>query len=68
MKRMPVLIPFLAVVCAIFIGILIYAYVETKQANPQMLDEQGRRVSSVLHRIQESQTANRDRLHHSHDV
>lgn len=41
MKRMPILIPFLAVVSAIFIGILIYAYLETKQANPQMLDEQG---------------------------
>ena len=42
MKRIPVLIPFLAVVSAIFIGILIWAYVETRQANPQMLDEHGR--------------------------
>ena len=41
MKRVPVLIPFLALVSAIFIGILIFAYVETKKANPQMLDEQG---------------------------
>ena len=42
MKRpIPALIPFLAVVSAIFIGILIFAYVETKKANPQMLDEQG---------------------------
>jgi len=44
MKRVPVLIPFLMMICAVFIGILIYAYVETKQANPQMLDEQGRVV------------------------
>ena len=44
MKRIPVLIPFLALVSAIFIGILIFAYVETKQANPQMLDEHGRTV------------------------
>jgi len=43
-KPVPVLIPFLALVSAIFIGILIYVYVETKKANPQMLDEQGRRV------------------------
>jgi hypothetical protein len=42
MKRIPVLIPFLAVVAAIFIGILIWAYVETRKANPQMLDEHGR--------------------------
>jgi hypothetical protein len=39
MKRIPVLIPFLVFVSALFIGILIFAYVETKQANPQMLDE-----------------------------
>jgi hypothetical protein len=43
-KRVPVLIPFLAVVSAIFIGILIFAYVETKKANPQMLDENGKRL------------------------
>ena len=41
-KGVPVLVPFLAVVSAIFIGILIWAYVETKKANPQMLDEHGR--------------------------
>ena len=41
MKRVPALIPFLALVSALFIGILIFAYVETKRANPQMLDEQG---------------------------
>jgi hypothetical protein len=41
-RRIPALIPFLAVVSAIFIGILIYVYAETKKANPQMLDEHGR--------------------------
>ena len=41
-KGIPVLVPFLAVVSAIFIGILIWAYVETRKANPQMLDEHGR--------------------------
>jgi hypothetical protein len=41
MKRVPTLIPFLALVSAIFIGILIYAYVETRKANPRMLDERG---------------------------
>ncbi len=41
-RRIPALIPFLALVSAIFIGILIYVYVETKRANPQMLDEHGR--------------------------
>jgi len=41
MKRIPALIPFLVVVSAIFIGILIFTYIETKRANPEMLDEQG---------------------------
>ena len=39
MKRVPVLIPFLAFVSMLFIGILIFAYVETKKANPQMIEE-----------------------------
>lgn len=47
MKRVPVLIPFLAVVSAIFIGILIYAYMETSKAKPQMLDEQGRVIRTT---------------------
>jgi hypothetical protein len=47
MKRVPVLIPFLALVSAIFIGILIYAYVQTKKANPQILDEHGRIVHTT---------------------
>ncbi|SPE30005.1 cytochrome c oxidase, Cbb3-type, CcoQ subunit-like protein [Candidatus Sulfopaludibacter sp. SbA3] len=37
-QPVPVLIPFLVLVSAIFIGILIYAYVETKKANPQMIE------------------------------
>jgi len=45
MKKTPVLIPVLAVVSMLFIGILIYAYVETKKANPQMI-EQGWRDST----------------------
>jgi hypothetical protein len=36
-KGVPALIPFLIVISAIFIGILIWAYVETKKANPQMI-------------------------------
>jgi hypothetical protein len=47
MKKMPVLIPFLVFVSALFIGILIWAYVETKKANPQMI-EVGQRVSPGL--------------------
>jgi len=35
---MPVLVPLLFLVSAIFIGILIFAYVETKKANPQMIE------------------------------
>jgi hypothetical protein len=37
-RGVPVLIPFLVLVSAIFIGILIFAYVETKKANPQMIE------------------------------
>jgi hypothetical protein len=36
MKRVPAIIPFLVFVSAVFIGILIYVYVECKKANPQM--------------------------------
>ena len=36
-KPVPVLIPFLCLVAAIFIGILVFAYVATKKANPQMI-------------------------------
>ena len=37
-KSTPALIPFLVFVVAIFIGILVFAYVETKKANPQMIE------------------------------
>lgn len=37
-QSVPVLIPVLVVVSAIFIGILIFAYIETKKANPQMIE------------------------------
>ena len=42
MRKVPVLIPVLALVSLIFIGILIFAYVETKKANPQMIEVNGR--------------------------
>ena len=41
MKRkqsVPVLIPFLILISMLFIGILIFAYVETKRANPKMIE------------------------------
>jgi hypothetical protein len=37
-KSVPVLIPFLILVSTLFIGILIFAYVETKKANPKMIE------------------------------
>ena len=37
-KRIPVLIPFLVFVSMLFIGILIFTYVESKSANPQMIE------------------------------
>ncbi len=36
-KGIPALIPFLVFVCVLFIGILVYTYVESKKANPQMI-------------------------------
>jgi hypothetical protein len=40
-RRSPFLIFFLAFVSAIFIGILIFVYIVTKQTNPVMLDDKG---------------------------
>jgi hypothetical protein len=37
-QRVPVLIPFLILVSMFFIGFLIFAYVETKKANPRMIE------------------------------
>ncbi len=36
-KAPPVLIPVLVLISAMFIGMLIWTYVETKKANPQMI-------------------------------
>ena len=47
-RRVPALIPFLIFVSLVFIGILIYAYVEAKRANPLMLDEHGRVKSASI--------------------
>ncbi len=44
MRRVPVLIPFLAFVALLFIGILIFTWVETKKANPQMIRSSGASV------------------------
>ena len=38
---------FLGAVMVLFIGILSFAYVVTKQANPVLLDEQGRPTESA---------------------
>ena len=37
-KPVPALIPFLVFISMVFIGILIYVYIETKKANPQMIE------------------------------
>ena len=37
-RPIPILVPFLLLVSALFIGILIFAYVETRKANPQMIE------------------------------
>jgi hypothetical protein len=37
-QSVPVLIPFLILISMLFIGILIFAYVETKKANPKMIE------------------------------
>ena len=37
MKRVPILIPLLVLVSVLFIGILVFVYVETKKANPEMI-------------------------------
>jgi len=47
-KRTPALIYFLAFVSVVFIGILIFAYVVTKRANPVMLDDHGRTTHAAL--------------------
>jgi hypothetical protein len=41
MKRIPVLIPFLVFVACLFLGLLVFTYVEAKRANPQMIHTGG---------------------------
>ena len=41
-RRSPFLIFFLAFVSAVFIGILVFAYIVARQTNPVMLDDHGR--------------------------
>ena len=51
MKRkepVPVLIPVLILVSMLFIGILIFAYVETKRANPKMIEQSRDREGAVV--------------------
>jgi hypothetical protein len=45
--RGPVLLYLLGMVMALFIGILIYTYIEAKKANPVMLDETGHPLAST---------------------
>ena len=47
-QSIPVLIPFLILVSMLFIGILIFAYVETKKANPQMIKQSRDREGAVV--------------------
>jgi hypothetical protein len=37
MKRVPILIPLLVMVGALFLGILVFVWVQAKKANPQMI-------------------------------
>ena len=48
-KKAAPLTYFLGVIFALFIGILIFCYVVTKQANPVFLDEHGKVVTSSDH-------------------
>jgi len=45
-KPVPALIPFLVFISMVFIGILIYVYIETKKANPQMIETASLRRAS----------------------
>ena len=50
-KSVPILIPFLVFVSCVFIGILIYAYVETKKANPQMIEVGTAAPAPIVHDV-----------------
>jgi hypothetical protein len=47
-QSVPILIPFLILVSMLFIGILIFTYVATKKANPQMIRTSSIQVSNHL--------------------
>jgi hypothetical protein len=38
MRKVPILIPVLALITILFLAILVFTYVETKKANPQMIE------------------------------
>jgi hypothetical protein len=48
MRKVPVLIPVLALAFLTFCGILVWAYVEAEKADPKMLDENGKVKQSGL--------------------
>lgn len=41
MKRVPVLIPVLVFVACLFLGLLVFTYVQARRANPQMIHTTG---------------------------
>ena len=47
-KRPAALVYVLAMVMMLFIGILIYVWIQTKKANPVMLDEKGHPQARLL--------------------
>ena len=47
-KSVPILIPVLILISMLFIGILIFTYVETKKANPQMIHQSRDREGAVV--------------------
>jgi len=46
MRKIPILVPVLALITILFLSILVFAYVETKKANPQMIETS--RASSTI--------------------
>lgn len=46
MKRIPVLVPFLVFVACLFLGLLVYTYVEAKRANPEMIRSDGAQIDN----------------------
>ena len=48
-RGVPALIPVLILISMVFIGILIFTYVETKKANPQMIEVKGAACRTQSH-------------------